>query len=42
MHQHRFETLQPANHVICDWIRFYHQRRPRQSLKIKTQLKHTH
>jgi len=35
-HRHRFETLQHASRVIGDWIMFYNNQRPHQSLKMKT------
>ncbi|HUH60656.1 MAG TPA: integrase core domain-containing protein [Candidimonas sp.] len=34
--RHRFETLQHASGVICDWIRFYNHRRPHQALAMNT------
>ena len=36
MHRHRFETLQHASRVIGDWIAFYNNERPHQSLGMKT------
>jgi putative transposase len=36
VHRHRFETLQHASRVIGDWIGFYNNRRPHQSLGMKT------
>ncbi|HEY5806796.1 MAG TPA: integrase core domain-containing protein [Povalibacter sp.] len=36
VHRHRFETLQHASRVIGDWISFYNNRRPHQSLGMKT------
>ncbi len=39
VHRHRFETLQHASRVICDWISFYNYRRPHQVLGVKTHAK---
>ena len=36
VHRYRFETLQHASRVIGDWIMFYNNQRPHQSLKMKT------
>jgi len=36
VHRHRFETLQHASRVIGDWINFYNNSRPHQSLEMKT------
>ena len=36
VHRHRFETLQDANRVIGDWIRFYNHERPHPALGMKT------
>ncbi len=36
VHRHRFETLQHASRVIGDWINFYNNSRPHQSLGMKT------
>ncbi|GFE84977.1 hypothetical protein GCM10011487_69770 [Steroidobacter agaridevorans] len=36
VHRHRFETLQHASRVIGDWIRFYNNGRPHQSLGMRT------
>jgi len=36
VHRHRFETLQHASRVIGDWITFYNNGRPHQSLGMKT------
>jgi putative transposase len=35
-HRHRFESLQHASRVIGDWISFYNNQRPHQSLAMKT------
>ena len=35
-HRHRFESLQHANRVTGDWIRFYNHQRPHQALAMKT------
>jgi transposase InsO family protein len=36
VHRHRFETQQHASRVIGEWIRFYNNRRPHQTLGMKT------
>ncbi len=36
VHRHRFESLQHANRVLADWIRFYNHQRPHQALGMKT------
>ncbi|WP_198683452.1 integrase core domain-containing protein [Peristeroidobacter agariperforans] len=36
VHRHRFETLQHASRVISDWIGFYNNGRPHQSLRMRT------
>ena len=36
VHRHRFETLQHASRVICDWIGLYNHRRPHQALNMRT------
>ena len=36
IHSHRFEALQQASRVIDDWINFYNQLRPLQTLGMKT------
>ncbi|NIJ70508.1 integrase core domain-containing protein [Xanthomonas sp. 60] len=36
MHRHRFESQTHAMRVMADWINFYNQQRPQQSLKVIT------
>jgi len=36
VHGHRFETLQHASQVVSDWIGFYNNERPHQSLGMRT------
>ncbi|MEP7043500.1 MAG: integrase core domain-containing protein [Dokdonella sp.] len=36
VHRQRFETQQHASRVIADWIQFYNNRRPHQTLGMKT------
>lgn len=36
IHCQRFESIQHANRVLADWIRFYNQQRPHQSLGMKS------
>ncbi|MCA0851141.1 integrase core domain-containing protein [Salipiger thiooxidans] len=36
VHRYRFETIQHAMRVIGDWISFYNNRRPHQSLAMRT------
>jgi putative transposase len=38
-HRHRFESLQHASRTIGDWIGFYNNRRPHQTLGMKTHAK---
>ena len=36
IYHHRFESIRHAERIIADWIRFYNEERPHQSLGMQT------
>jgi len=36
IYHHRFESIQNAERIISNWIRFYNEGRPHQSLGMKS------